>query len=227
MIIDSNGIKVERLREKDIELVRTWRNSQFVKQYMNFRDTITPEMQKTWFKSIDNFNNLYFIIHYKNEKVGLGNIKNIDWEKREGEVGIFISKQKFIGSILPLVGSITLSDLVFQIFKFNRVLAQIRHDNLRSKKLSTLMGSKLAEGQEGKESQLYYLTRESFYKSFNKFFILMKPMGFSRGKMKIVFDKEDIQNGIMEKMSELIESSTLNFERKELDGEIIYEEKSK
>ena len=100
MIIDSNGIKVERLREKDIELVRTWRNSQFVKQYMNFRETITPEMQMKWFKSIDNFNNLYFIIHYKNEKVGLGNIKNIDWEKREGEVGIFISKQKFIGSIL-------------------------------------------------------------------------------------------------------------------------------
>ncbi len=55
----------------------------------------------------------------------------------------------------------------------------------------------------------------------------MKPMGFSRGQMKIVFDKEDIQNGIMEKMSELIESSTLNFERTELDGEIIYEEKSK
>lgn len=89
------------------------------------------------------------------------------------------------------------------------------------------MGSKLAEGQEGKESQLYYLTRESFYKSFNKFFILMKPMGFSRGKMKIMFDKIDIQTGIMENMSRLIESSDLIFEKSELNGEIIYQEKSK
>ncbi len=224
MIIESNGITIERLREKDIELVRKWRNSQFVKQYMNYRETITPEMQKEWFASVDNFNNFYFIISYKNKKVGLGNIKNVDWGKMEGEAGIFVTKQKFIGTILPVVGSLTLSDIVFKILRLNRLVAQIRQDNPRSRKLSLLMGSKIADEQEGKESQLYYLTRDDFYKATKKFFMLMIPMGFSRGKMSISFDEYDFVTGFADKFISLLETSELIFERVEKDGRVIYYE---
>lgn len=224
MIIETNGISIERLREKDIELVRTWRNSQFVKQYMNFRETITPEMQSNWFKNINNFNNFYFIIHYKNEKVGLGNIKNVDWEKKQGEAGIFITKQKLIGSILPIVGSLTLSDIVFKIFRLEHIVAQIRHDNPRSKKLSKLMGSKLAEGQEGLESQLYQLSSESFYKATKKYFMLMGPMGFARGQLTISFDKYDFDTGFAGKFLKLIEESELDFERIDKDNLVIFKE---
>lgn len=164
------------------------------------------------------------MISYKGEKVGLGNIKNVDWEKREGEAGIFITKQKLIGSILPVVGSLTLSDLVFQIFRFNRVLAQIRQDNPRSKKLSQIMGSRLAEGQEGKESQLYYLSPENFYRYTKKFFMLMKPMGFARGNMIIKFDKEDFDTGFADKFIELLETSKLKFEKFTEPEEVIYKE---
>jgi RimJ/RimL family protein N-acetyltransferase len=226
MIIESNGITIERLREKDIELVRKWRNSRFVKQYMNYRETITPEMQKKWFASVNNFNNFYFIISYKNEKVGLGNIKNVDWEKMEGEAGIFITKQKLIGSILPVVGSLTLSDIVFKIFRLERIVAQIRQDNPRSKKLSLLMGSKLADDQDGKESQLYHLTRDNFYKSTKKFFMLMIPMGFSRGKMSIAFDDYDFNTGFADKFISLIEKSELEFSSEEKEGFVIYNELS-
>lgn len=224
MIIESNGIIIERLREKDIELVREWRNSKFVKQYMNYRDFITAEMQKEWFNSINNFNNFYFMISYKGEKVGLGNIKNVNWEKREGEAGIFITKQKLIGSILPVVGSLTLSDIVFQIFRFNRVLAQIRQDNPRSKKLSKIMGSRLAEGQEGLESQLYYLSPENFYRYTKKFFMLMKPMGFALGNMVIRFDNEDFETGFADKFIELLETSKLKFEKFTEPDKVIYKE---
>lgn len=103
MIIESNGITIERLREKDIEMVRKWRNSKFVKQFMIHQETITIEMQKEWFKSVDNFNNFYFLIIYKGKKVGLGNVKNIDWEKKEGEAGIFITKQRLVGSITKVI----------------------------------------------------------------------------------------------------------------------------
>ena len=81
MILTKGNISFRRLTIDDIELVRNWRNSQQINQYMAFRDYITPEMQVAWFHSINNMNNLYFIIEYKNEKVGVFNGKDINWEQ--------------------------------------------------------------------------------------------------------------------------------------------------
>jgi len=68
MELSKYGVKLHRLREEDIELVRTWRNSPLIRQYMEFRDEITPEMQKEWFLSINNNENYYFIIEYQQKK---------------------------------------------------------------------------------------------------------------------------------------------------------------
>lgn len=224
MIIETNGISIERLREKDIEMVRQWRNSSFVRQHMDYRENITPEMQKEWFKSIDNFNNFYFLIIYKGTKVGLGNIKNIDWNDRTGEAGIFVTKQKFTGSFLPVVGGLSLSDIVFKVFRLNKILGKIRSDNPRSKRFNRLMGFRMAEGQEGKISQLHYLTEESFYRATKKFFLLLKPMGFSSRNMTISFDNYDIETGIAQKVIDLIESSQMIFEKKETKDGIFFSE---
>ena len=224
MIIETNGISIERLREKDIEMVRQWRNSSFVRQHMDFRENITPEMQEKWFKSIDNFNNFYFLIIYKGTKVGLGNIKNINWDDRTGEAGIFVTKQKFTGSFLPVVGGLSLSDIVFKVFRLNKILAKIRLDNPRSRKFNRLMGFRMAKDQEGKESQLHYLTGESFYRATKKFFLLLKPMGFISGNMTISFDNYDIETGIAQKVIELIESSEMKFEKKENKDGIFFSE---
>ncbi|MDZ7743378.1 MAG: hypothetical protein U5Q03_16975 [Bacteroidota bacterium] len=40
------GISLNRLKEDDIELVRKWRNSRKINQFMEYREEITPEMQK-------------------------------------------------------------------------------------------------------------------------------------------------------------------------------------
>ena len=69
MIIQKGDIRFIRLKEEDIELVREWRNSPEITQYMEFRDFISEDMQQDWFESIDTIYNLYFIIEYKGEKV--------------------------------------------------------------------------------------------------------------------------------------------------------------
>jgi len=84
MKIEVNGLVIERLKEKDIELVREWRNSDKIRKNMLYQEIITPEQQLKWFHSINNFNNFYFIVEYKNRKVGLVNIKDINWEDRSG-----------------------------------------------------------------------------------------------------------------------------------------------
>ncbi len=225
MKIESNGIMIERLQKKDIELVRQWRNSTEVRNHMNFRDYITPEMQEKWFDSINNFNNFYFIIHYKGRKVGLGNIKNVDWKEGLGEAGIFIVDKKLLGSILPVVGALSLSSLVFDIFNFTKLLAQIRRENNRAKKFNRIFGYKMVKGEEEKVSQLHLLSKEDFKKTAKKFFLLMKPMGFGSNNLTITLEEVDFQTDFADRMIRLLNASSLLFDVIKKGDELIYKER--
>ena len=224
MKIESNGIMIERLQKKDIELVRQWRNSAEVRNHMNFRDHITPEMQEKWFESINNFNNFYFIIHYKGRKVGLGNIKNVDWEERSGEAGIFIVDKKLLGSLLPVVGALSLSALVFNIFNFTKLYAQIRSENKRARKFNGIFGYKILPGEENKESQKHLLTKEDFLQSAKKFFLLMKPLGFHTNNLIITMEPIDYQTDFALQMENLLNKSPLLFNVKRIGDTTVYEE---
>ncbi|MCF6171654.1 MAG: GNAT family N-acetyltransferase [Bacteroidales bacterium] len=224
MKVETNGILIERLQEKDIEMVRQWRNSEFVRRHMNYREHITPEMQQQWFRSIDNFNNFYFILRFKGLKAGLGDIKNVDWEAGTGEAGVFIAEKQYTSSFLPVVGALTLSELVFKIFKLERIYSQIRSDNKRALRFNSLFGYKREEGQEGKESQLHYLTSESFFKATRKFFLLLKPLGFSTGNLVITIEPHDYKTDFGAKMEKLIRDSDMQFKVVKEGGSVIFKE---
>ena len=84
MVIEKYGVKLKRLEEQDIEMVRLWRNSEHVKQYMEFKDYITIEMQKKWFNSLNQSQDYFFIIYHHNYPVGLTEIKHITDKKTDG-----------------------------------------------------------------------------------------------------------------------------------------------
>jgi hypothetical protein len=79
MIIQKYDCKLIRLTEDKIELVRQWRNSPLVSNFMEYRELITPEMQLNWFNKINTNKNYYFIAEYNNVEVGLINLKDIDF----------------------------------------------------------------------------------------------------------------------------------------------------
>lgn len=74
LVIGGYGVRLVRLTEGKIDLVRRWRNDPKIAQYMDFREYITEEMQKAWFKRIDNEYNFYFIIQVSEKKIGLVDI---------------------------------------------------------------------------------------------------------------------------------------------------------
>ncbi len=224
MKIETNSIQIERLQETDIELVRNWRNSAFVRQHMNFREQITPEMQLKWFHSIDNFNNFYFILRYKGLKIGLGNIKNVDWEELSGEAGVFIAEKQHLSSFLPVVGALTLSELVFRIFKLNKLYSHVIPDNKRAVRFNKLFGYKRVAGEEGKESQLYELTPEMFKKTTWKFFMLMKPLGYKTGNMIITLHAQDYLTDFGPQMEKKILDSGMNFKVSKVGEKVIFTE---
>lgn len=224
MIVETNSIQIERLQEKDIELVRNWRNSVFVRQHMNFREQITPEMQIKWFRSIDNFDNFFFILRFKGLKVGLGNIKNIDWAERSGETGVFIAEKQNLSSFLPVVGVLTLSELVFRIFKLNKLYSHVRPDNKRAIRFNKLFGYKKVAGEESEENQLYELTTEMFKKATRKFFLLLKPLGYKTGNMIITLQAQDYLTDFGSQMEKKILDSDMNFKVSKVGEKVIFTE---
>ncbi|MCG6538004.1 MAG: GNAT family N-acetyltransferase, partial [Syntrophales bacterium LBB04] len=98
-------------------MVRNWRNDPKITQYMEYKEYITPEMQKAWFNRINNDNNYYFIIEYEGKEIGLINTKDIDHEKQEGEGGIYIYDDSCLKTDVPVRASQCHGEFFFETLK--------------------------------------------------------------------------------------------------------------
>lgn len=161
MEISGYGVTLRRLTEDKIEMVRNWRNDPKIQQYMEFRDYITPEMQKKWFERINNDNNYYFIIVYEGKEIGLINIRDIDYEKKTGEPGIFIYDDEYLNTDVPMRASFCMGDFIWGTLKLEKMHIHVLRDNKRAIIMNKAFGYKLADGQEDVENQLYLLTKEN------------------------------------------------------------------
>jgi UDP-4-amino-4,6-dideoxy-N-acetyl-beta-L-altrosamine N-acetyltransferase len=185
------GFKLSLLKESDLEMVRRWRNAPHITQNMEFREFITPEMQQNWFRSINNIHNLYFVIEYKGEKIGLTNGKNLDFENSTGEAGIFLYEKKYQKTPVPAILAIMGAEIFFDLFKWNAAYAHVLKENRAMKMYVQFLGYRLCEGQEGKINQKYQMTRETYNK--NKA-ILRKAMSLvvkMKEKGRLVIERED------------------------------------
>ncbi len=189
------GIVLERLKEKDIELVREWRNSDRVRLNMEYRKIISADEQKAWFKSINNLGNNYMIIHYQGEKIGLLNDKNIDWEQRSSESGLFIGVEKYCNSFVPYFVSIAGIELNFHFLNWEKQYAHILRSNPNAIKYNEELGYRLSDGQEGIENQLYEMTRASFEKSAGKIRKAVYNIAVDGHLPKLLLEPEDYESG--------------------------------
>jgi RimJ/RimL family protein N-acetyltransferase len=204
MIITKGNLRFVRLKEGDIELVRRWRNSPTITQYMEFREHITPDKQQEWFSSINNKFNLYFIIEYEFKKVGLINGKDIDWDKKIMEVGIFLWEESLYNTPLPALATLVFSELGVRLGNLSAT-AHILRDNHRAIRYNKELGFELCEGQEGIENQKYLLTKDNYLKKAKRlrkaFFMLI-----NRDPLTLLMEKEDYEMGV----AQLVEKSLDN-----------------
>ena len=162
MIVKGYGIELIRLKHSDIELVRNWRNSSQISQYMEFREYITIEMQEKWFQSIDTIFNNYFIISVKGNMIGLINGSQINWEKKEtGNGGIFIWETNYLKTIIPLRASLLLTDMSI-ILGLERTYIKVLKDNIAAINYNISLGYELLPNQSTHYNQQYVLTKENY-----------------------------------------------------------------
>lgn len=142
-VIEKYGVTLRRLTEDKIEMVRCWRNDPKIQQYMFYKEYITPEMQKKWFERINNENNYYYIIELEGKEIGLANIKDINWEKKEGEAGIFIYDDNYLDGVFSYQISLAMSYVEFTLLGLNRITAVVRKDNKRALDYNLSLGAKV------------------------------------------------------------------------------------
>ncbi|MDO5343185.1 MAG: GNAT family N-acetyltransferase [Bacteroidia bacterium] len=168
MILEGYGVKLHRLTEDKIELLRRWRNDPKIQQYMGYREHITAEMQKAWFKKIDNEHNFYFIIEYDGKEIGCINIKDVDYEKKTGEPGIFIWDDDYLNTDVPMRASFCQFDFIWDTLKLESLHIHVLKSNTRALRHNAFWGYEILPGQDDIELQEYILTKEDMLKNIKR-----------------------------------------------------------
>ncbi|MEI7895481.1 MAG: GNAT family N-acetyltransferase [bacterium] len=218
------GIILERLKEKDIELVRQWRNSDPVRLNMNYQEIITAEQQQTWFGTINNLRSNYLLIHYKGEKIGLLNDKNIDWEARSSESGIFLGRTEFYNTFVPYLVAVAGIETTFYLLGWRKQYAHIMRSNTNAVKFNLQLGYQLSEGQEDVDHQQYEMTRESFEQKSGKIRKAVKSLAGTDMLAKVLFEPEDYTTGLAQRFEELLKEYPHPLEREDTTEGIWYRE---
>ena len=115
---------------------------------MFFKGYISPEMQENWFHKINNDKNYYFIIEAQGNKIGLTNVKDIDYETQQGEGGIFIGKSEFRRGFAGVQAVMAMFDFAFDELGLQKILSRILTDNPQAVSFNKKWGFKLKNEKE-------------------------------------------------------------------------------
>lgn len=222
MILTKGNFRFLKIQKDDLELLRHWRNSPRINQFMEFREYITPEMQQEWFESVNNDKNLYLIIEHDYKKIGLLNAKDISWEEATIEGGIFFWEEEVYNSPIPAFVSILFAELMIRILRLT-IYAHILKTNDRAIRYNLQLGFELCPGQENVENQLYILTPENYLKKSAKlrkaFYTLM-----DRGPYVFLIEPDDIKTGIGTRLMERIDKTAItSFEESEAGIKMVFD----
>lgn len=189
-------IILEKLKKEDLELVRNWRNHPKIQDKMEFRDYITTEMQEKWFDKINNHEEyMYMLVYYKNIKIGLTNRNNTNGYI---ESGLFIWDDIYWNSHIPILVFLIASEVNFKLDDSNEIYGKILKDNINGISFNKALGFKLCDNQQEVENQLYCLKKDDYLKSSVKLKKFLAAYYKYTEPIKIIFDKEDYENGIFD-----------------------------
>lgn len=166
-------LTISRLKESEIELLRSWRNEPEIAKQMKAQNgrEITKEEQITWFESIkDRDDALYYLYYYNGKPTGgYVCIKNINWQEGTGEPGGFsyYATKSLIDTFDPkwiYFGAFVLYDFCFEIMGLKKLSIEIKNSNKRAIRINKSLGYKRAPQHDDGEFLAFCLNKDDYYK---------------------------------------------------------------
>jgi RimJ/RimL family protein N-acetyltransferase len=118
------GVTLRRLERNHLEIVRRWRNSDWVRPNMRHRSVVEPGDQARWFEGLDPRNDWYFMAHVSDAAFALFHLKAVDWTRETAESGGFVGDPAFIGRPEPAQATLALMDFAFLLLSLDSLEAQ-------------------------------------------------------------------------------------------------------
>lgn len=163
MIVEQYGLRYIRVREEDIEVLRYWRNQEYIRNVMQFKGYITPQMQKAWFHKINNKYNYFFIIEDNKKKIGLINCKDTIPNTKIAEGGIFIWDKSYWGTMIPVFASLTMLQAVFDYFKSGEEsIVTVSKNNKTALDFNIMLGYEINQVESNDEFFKLHLSKEKY-----------------------------------------------------------------
>ena len=169
------GITLRPLTHDKIEMVRRWRTDPKIAQYMEYRGEITPEMQERWFDKIScSGSDFFFLMVVDGKEIGLINVKDVNWDKKTGETGIFIWDENYLNSDYGIRFVIAIHDFSFEVLGLESLHGHTLSDNKRANRLNKAIGYVVVPNQDEVENKALLLRRDDYYKNISPFRALLE-----------------------------------------------------
>lgn len=109
-----------------LELVRTWRNSLAVAQYMYTADPISTEQQQNWYTRISQDASVqYWLIYYRDRPVGVANLHAISQRNRSCYWAFYLGEENLHGSGIGAKVELAVLEYVFEDLKLNKLACEV------------------------------------------------------------------------------------------------------
>lgn len=161
MRLQRYGIELDSLRSEHLEMVRLWRNQDFVRSNMQFQKLLSRDDQENWFQCLDKNKNLYWVIRTHGYPIGLIHIKNIDSKCTKGEAGIFVGEPSYLEMPQPMLAILFMMELAFVALGLSYLKAKIKSGNQHAISFNQKLGYRLVPGQPD-GFQYYSVSDEGF-----------------------------------------------------------------
>ncbi len=136
-----NNIKLVKLNIDDLEIVRNWRNSTEVSQYMYTENIISEVDQQNWFQRINNSNNsFYWIIEYEGRKLGLASVTGIDFALQSCYWAFYLGDLTVRGAGIGAKVEYSILEYVFNELNLNKLRCEVFVNNDKVVKMHEKFG---------------------------------------------------------------------------------------
>lgn len=114
------------LEADNLELVRKWRNSDAVAQYMYTSDSISPEQQQAWYGRMRQDATVkYWLIYHQDRPVGVANLYAISPQNRSCYWAFYLGEENLHGSGIGAKVELAVLDYVFEELKLNKLACEV------------------------------------------------------------------------------------------------------
>ena len=147
LTLSDDDLSLRPITAGDIEMLRNWRNQDFVRNRFVFSDSITSEQQVQWFEKYNSDDTDYmFIVSYESNPIGAAALYHINMQKGHAEFGrLMLGDLSKRGQGLGKRITHLTTRMGFEVLSLKRIYLEVFEENNYAFKIYRELGYKVIE----------------------------------------------------------------------------------